>query len=86
MWDTEYVFNRLQVWEDNSEGLTLAPFGPKPHTLAMALFAIHRDAGMYYTQPKSYNPNYSSGFGRTWAYVVKWDGVCCYERPCATFY
>ncbi|MDQ3821601.1 MAG: hypothetical protein M3362_28515 [Acidobacteriota bacterium] len=79
-WDTEQVYRTLERWSKDSYGLTLAPFGPKAHSLGMALFAIKYDAGLYYTQPKSYNPDYSSGEGRAWAYVVKWDAVPCYER------
>ncbi len=46
--------------------LTLAPFGPKPISLAMALYATKHSVGInptsvYYTQPSVYNPNYSSG-------------------------
>lgn len=93
LWDCEYVHRRLGLWLDefssrqkvrpnHSEAvhLSLAPFGPKPHTLAMALFAIQSRSGMYYTQPKSYNPDYSTGIGQTWFYAVKWDGITCYDR------
>ena len=46
--------------------LTLAPYGPKPISLAMALYASKYDSGsnataVYYTQPTSYNPDYSTG-------------------------
>jgi hypothetical protein len=80
-WDSEHVFRVLDTWDRDADGLALAPFGPKPHTLGMALFAIQRDVGMFYTQPKSYNPDYSRGRGSVWGYVVKWDGVACYDRP-----
>lgn len=60
--------------------LALAPFGPKPHSLAMALFAMKHRCGLYYTQPRSYNPDYSKGVGMSWAYVVKWAGVMCFDR------
>lgn len=80
LWDTEQVYHVLERWDKDADGLTLAPFGPKPHTLGMALFAIRHDCGLYYTQPKSYNPDYSKGRGETWAYVVKWDGVACFDR------
>ena len=73
-WDAEQVLRVLSRWNADSDGLTLAPFGPKPHTLAMALFAIKHDLALYYSQPRSYNPNYSSGVGSIWGYVAKWDG------------
>ena len=46
--------------------VTLAPFGPKPVSLAMALYANRYSGGKYptsvfYTQPSVYNPNYSNG-------------------------
>lgn len=78
--DVERVCTRLYNWLDESSGLIFAPFGPKPHTLAFALCAIQHDFGLYYTQPKAYHPDYSSGMGPSWAYVVKWDGYPCYFR------
>jgi hypothetical protein len=79
-WDVEQVYSTLARWNEDAEGLTLAPFGPKPHSLGMALFAITHDCGLYYTQPRSYNPSYSRGSGESWAYVLKWDGVLCTDR------
>jgi hypothetical protein len=76
-WDVERVITTLRRWKDDAEGLVLAPFGPKPHTLGMLLFAIRDSVAVYYTQPKSYHPNYSVGAGETTTYVVKWEGVPC---------
>jgi hypothetical protein len=44
----------------------LAPFGPKPFSVAMALFGYckrlkNQDVEIGYTQPKMYCPDYSSG-------------------------
>lgn len=80
-WDAEQVYKTLERWHQDADGLTLAPFGPKPHSLGMALFANKYDAGLYYTQPKAYNPDYSKGYGESWAYVIKWEGIPCFERP-----
>lgn len=61
------VFETLASLGDQGElGLTLAPFGPKPVSLAMALYAARHSSpntqtGVYYTQPTYYNPNYSTG-------------------------
>ena len=46
--------------------LILAPFGPKPVSLAMALYASahsqpEKTTSIYYTQPTVYHPDYSSG-------------------------
>lgn len=79
--DVEAVYQQLQTWDQDANGLSLAPFGPKPHSLAMVLFAMHNNCSLFYTQPKSYNPDYSTGRGNPWAYVLKWDGVPCFSRP-----
>jgi hypothetical protein len=47
--------------------LLLAPYGPKPMSLAMALYAAKHEGssgastGVYYTQPTYYDPHYSIG-------------------------
>ncbi len=82
-WDAEEVYKTLERWNGDADGLTLAPFGPKPHSLGMALFAMKYDFGMYYTQPKAYHPAYSGGIGSTWIYVVKWDDIICFNRVSA---
>ena len=79
-WDVEQAFRTMHRWNGHSDGLSLAPFGPKPHSLAMMLFALKYGSGMYYSQPKSYSLNYSFGTGVSWAYVLKWDGIACYDR------
>lgn len=78
-WDTEFVYNILDNWGTDTN-LILAPFGPKTHTLAMALFAIKQDASLWYTQPKVYHPDYTRGIGETWWYIVKWRGIACFDR------
>lgn len=59
--------------------VTLAPYGPKPISLAMALYASRHDSGpnataVYYTQPTAYNPDYSTGVRK----VGEEAGVHCY--------
>ncbi|MCJ7576509.1 MAG: hypothetical protein MUO80_07565 [Dehalococcoidia bacterium] len=78
--DVETVYKQLQTWHEDANGLSLAPFGPKTHTLAMVLFAVDNNCSLLYTQPKSYHPDYSAGNGNPWAYVLKWDGVTCFGR------
>jgi hypothetical protein len=53
---------------------TLLPYGPKTHSLAMALFAIKNKAPICYTQPQVYNPNYSTGCSSYFAYILKQGG------------
>jgi hypothetical protein len=80
-WDAEQAYRLLEFWHHEKDGgLTFAPFGVKPHTLAMTLFAIRHECSLVYTQPKSYNPKYTKGQGSTRAYVIKWNGVVCYGR------
>jgi len=38
-----------------------APYGPKPISLAMCIYASLTDSPVYYTQPKTYNPDYCNG-------------------------
>lgn len=38
-----------------------APYGPKPISLAMCLYATLKDCPVYYTQPRVYHPEYSTG-------------------------
>ena len=62
----------------------LAPYGPKTQSLAMALFAIKNNCDVFYTQPKQYHPNYSTGIKHTndipevYSYCIKLDGVSLY--------
>jgi hypothetical protein len=79
-WDAEQVYHKLLAWAGNGQRLSLAPFGPKPHTLGMALFAIRFDASVWYTQPKVYHPEYSRGIGDSWWYAAKWQGIRCFDR------
>jgi hypothetical protein len=79
-WDAELVYHHLVRWSDQGEVLTFAPYGPKPHTLAMALFAMKNDSSLWYTQPKVYHPDYSLGTGETRWYLLKWEGVRCFDR------
>lgn len=65
---------QARATQPETVSLALAPYGPKPVSLGMCLFAIQRDAPVFYTQPKSYHPAYTIGTGRSWAYLVKLGG------------
>lgn len=56
----------------------LAPYGPKPVSLAMALFAIETGVPVYYTQPTYYAPDYSTGIKETYAYWIVNSGQKLY--------
>lgn len=79
-WDAERVYAILEGWHGDTERMVLAPYGPKPHSLAMTLLAVALDCGMYYSQPRSYSPDYSTGVGSTYCYLVRHDSINCFER------
>lgn len=63
-YDVSAIFDIILRESDNGkETVVFAPYGPKPMSLAMCLYAYSclENSAVYYTQPKSYNPNYSSG-------------------------
>lgn len=69
--DMSDAFDRLcQLTNNGAYKSILAPYGPKPISLAMALFAIEEGVPVYYTQPSYYAPDYSSGIKETYAYWV----------------
>lgn len=65
----------------------LAPFGPKPMSLAFCLFAAKTKDVVYYTQPTVYNPQYSVGIKKidgalgTYAYCLRMNGNDLYTIP-----
>ncbi len=62
-----------------------APFGPKPISAAMCLYAIQKNSTVYYPQPKAYHPDYSRGIRggdpvkAVQAYWIKHDGEFFYR-------
>ena len=79
-WNVPDVFDVLSdIGRNGQTQMTLAPYGPKPISLAMALYASRYDLGdnataVYYTQPTGYNPDYSSGVRK----IGKRLGIHCY--------
>lgn len=87
--DVSAVFDAIKKVTDQGRiSVALAPFGPKPLSLAMCLYAVsrpkHKQIPVYYTQPRSYNPKYSSGVmvtngvSETYGYLLKVDGRLLY--------
>ena len=74
------VFDVLSdIGREGETQMTLAPYGPKPISLAMALYAVKYDSGenataVYYTQPTAYNPDYTSGVRKIGTRL----GIHCY--------
>ncbi|MEQ8509266.1 MAG: hypothetical protein RIB43_09710 [Rhodospirillaceae bacterium] len=82
------AFDYLVARSQNGASPSLvAPFGPKTLSLAMALFSLCSGAPAYYTQPKVYSPNYSSGVAledgapSIWTYAIKINGQKVYRLP-----
>lgn len=83
--DASRCFDHLcSLTKEGVEDTVLAPFGPKPHSLGMCLFAIKYNCDVYYTQPTHYHPEYSTGMkmrnGKpdTTAYAIKLNGKILY--------
>lgn len=79
--DTSTAFEKLlSLTKNASAPATLAPLGPKPLSVAMCLLASQtKHHPVYYAQPKSYALDYSLGFGTTYAYWIKHQGVNLYS-------
>jgi len=71
MYDCPSVFEALRVFTENGARSTaMAPFGPKTLSLAMCVFALaaaragHPPVHIYYTQPRRYAVDYTTGVKR----------------------
>lgn len=57
-----------------------APYGPKPTSLAMCIYATLKDSPVFYTQPRVYNPEYTYGIksvngdDQVYAYCLRLEG------------
>lgn len=60
--DISAAFDRIRSLAGRPpKNLAFAPFGPKPTSAAMCLYAIQRNSSVHYPQPTIYHPNYSIG-------------------------
>lgn len=74
------AFDKLCDLTDNgSNSAVLAPYGPKPVSLAMALYAVQQGVPVYYTQPNFYSADYSTGCKETYAYWIVNSGSNLYQ-------
>ena len=83
--DMSAAFDRIRQLAGNPEKpLAFAPFGPKPTSAAMCLYAMQRDSSVHYSQPTVYHPEYSRGIRNNDratavnAYWVKHEGENLY--------
>lgn len=87
--DASEVFDYIMgMTAGGTEYSLLAPYGPKPMSLGMALAAHAADWPVQYTQPSVYHPDYSLGIRRgsdgmplTYAYMIRTQGRNLYGLP-----
>ncbi len=66
--------------EQGNKRVLFAPYGPKPTSLAMCIYATLNGSAVFYTQPRVYNPEYTHGIksvngeNQVYAYCVKLEG------------
>jgi hypothetical protein len=84
--DLSSAFNRLISLTDGGKlRAELAPFGPKPISVAMCMFAVLTESEVFYTQPTVYHPDYSigvseiNGVAETYAYWIRMNGRDLYS-------
>jgi hypothetical protein len=65
----------LSLTNQGARRALLAPYGPKPISLAMCIYAVLTDSPVFYTQPRTYNPDYSTG-------VLEYGGVPAIQSYC----
>lgn len=85
-YDCADTFDHLvQLTAQGTKNAIFAPFGPKPLSLAICLFASLARHAVYYTQPTVYNPDYSTGIKtrngqiRAYAYTLRVNGNNMYS-------
>jgi hypothetical protein len=85
-YDVSDTFDHIVGFTDHATlPSVFAPYGPKPMSLAMCLYASQTKCPVFYTQPAIYHPEYSSGIRRTngeaisFAYCIKLDGANLYS-------
>jgi hypothetical protein len=83
--DMSSAFDRIVSLARGTQKVTaFAPFGPKPTSAAMCLFASAKGSPVYYPQPTVYHPSYAMGIRENdpekavTAYWVKHDGQNLY--------
>lgn len=84
--DMSEAFDRIvSLIPSGTRLASFAPFGPKPISAAMCIYATLTGSPVYYSQPKVYHPDYSlgvaekAGIPEIYGYWVKHDGVALYS-------
>lgn len=60
----------LNLTQNGQKGVIFAPYGPKPISAAICIYASLTNSPVYYTQPKYYNPGYSYGIDTVLGYYI----------------
>ena len=83
--DMSSAFDRIVTLASGfSNPVAFAPFGPKPTSAAMCIYAIQKNSSVYYPQPTIYHPEYTIGIRNNdpskavSAYWVKHEGENLY--------
>ena len=86
--DVSDAFDHIVALTDKGRRPALfAPYGPKPISLAMCIYALLTDNPVFYTQPRTYNPEYSKGIMEIGgqpaiqAYCLRLNGRDLYALP-----
>lgn len=86
--DMPGAFDRIcSLTNGGKTGAVFAPYGPKPISVAMCLYASLTDSEVFYTQPTVYRPDYTQGVAKVggkpkiWAYWVRMGGRDLYGLP-----
>lgn len=84
--DISAAFDRINsIAGKTPKQLAFAPFGPKPTSAAMCLYALQRNSSAHYPQPTIYHPDYSKGVRgndaskAVSAYWIKHEGEFLYS-------
>jgi hypothetical protein len=92
--DLPIIYNIISdiIKLEDGKAPTLIPYGPKPVSLAFAILSSQLQFPVGYTQPRHYNPFYSSGFEetenkvpKTISYLLKDNGRMLYLPPSITY-
>lgn len=60
--DLSGCYDRIQLLtKKGARRAVFAPYGPKPHSVAMCLHALRTESEVFYTQPTHHDPEYSTG-------------------------
>lgn len=89
--DMSAAFDRIHSLASHpAKSVAFAPYGPKPTSAAICLYAMQREASVYYAQPTVYHPSYSIGIRdndpkvAVNGYWIKHDGENLYRLESGT--